>query len=122
MTKEERQKWVCHDCGKDNCAYVNRGLEYKCPFLDAIMYGWDFGFSDAIDKACEGFKENTEKQREHESTDNKEKLGVLKFIRKETCCGLAEANNALLELIKVLKEHPFPIMDKPRKLKIEWGE
>lgn len=63
-----------------------------------------------------------EKQGEHEPTDNNEKLDVLNFIRKETCCGLAEANNALLKLIKVLKEHPFPIMDKPRKLKIEWEE
>ena len=45
---------------------------------------------------------------------------VLNFIRKETHCGLAEANNALLELIKVLKERPLPIMDKHYKLKIEW--
>ena len=56
---------------------------------------------------------------EQKTTD---RLGVLNFIRKETCCGLAEANNALLELIKVLKEHPSPIMDKPSKLKIEWEE
>ena len=54
------------------------------------------------------------------SIDNKEKLDVLKFIRKETGRGLAEANNALLKLIKVLKEHPLSIMDKPHKLKIEW--
>lgn len=62
-----------------------------------------------------------EKQCENKSADDK-KLDVLKFIRKETCCGLAEANNALLKLIKVLKEHPLPIMDKPRKLKIEWED
>lgn len=62
-----------------------------------------------------------EKQGEQQPTDDK-KLDVLKFIRKETCCGLAEANNALLKLIKVLKEHPSLIMDKPRKLKIEWEE
>ena len=61
-----------------------------------------------------------EKQREQKPTDNKEKLDLLNFIRKETGCGLAEVNNALLKLIKVLKQHPFPIMDKPRKLKIEW--
>lgn len=54
--------------------------------------------------------------------DYEQKLDVLKFIRKETGCGLAEANNALLKLIKVLKEHPLPIMDKPYKLKIEWEE
>ena len=62
-----------------------------------------------------------ESRGEQKSTDNK-KLDVLKFLRKETCCGLAEANDALLKLIKVLKEHPFPIMDKPHKLKIEWEE
>ena len=63
-----------------------------------------------------------EKQGEQNFTDNKEKLDLLNFIRKETGCGLAEANNALLKLIKVLKQHPLPIMDKPRKLKIEWKE
>ena len=55
-------------------------------------------------------------------TDNKEILDVLKFIRKETCCGLADARNALLKLIKLLKERPLPVMDKPCKLKIEWEE
>ena len=59
-----------------------------------------------------------EKQRKREPTD----MDVLNYIRKETCCGLAEANNALLELIKVLKEHPSCIMDKSHKLKIEWEE
>ena len=59
-----------------------------------------------------------EKQGKREPTD----LDVLNYIRKETCCGLAEANNALLELIKVLKEHPSCIMDKSHKLKIEWEE
>ena len=63
-----------------------------------------------------------ENQGEQETTYNEEKLNVLNFIRKEACCGLAEVNNALLKLIKVLKEHPSPIMDKPSKLKIEWEE
>ena len=62
-----------------------------------------------------------EKQDEQKSIDSK-KIDVLKFIRKETCCGFAEANEALLKLIKVLKEHPSHIMDKSRKLKIEWEE
>ena len=62
------------------------------------------------------------RQYEHLENYDEAKLDVLKFIRKETCCGLAEANNALLKLIKVLKEHPSFIMDKPRKLKIEWEE
>lgn len=63
---------------------------------------------------------NIEKQGEQKPTDNKERLDLLKFIRKETGCGLADANNALLKLIKVLKQHPLLIMDKPYKLKIEW--
>ena len=67
-------------------------------------------------------KKKLEKQDEKKSDNNKEKLDVLNFIRKEACCGLAEADNALLKLIKVLKEHPFPIMDKSYKLKIEWEE
>lgn len=52
MTYEERQKWICNDCGKDNCFYVNSSLESKCPFLDTVMYGWEFGYNDAIDKVC----------------------------------------------------------------------
>lgn len=70
----------------------------------------------------EEFIDWLEKQGEQNFTDNKEKLDLLNFIRKETGCGLAEANNALLKLNKVLKQHPVPIMDKPRKLKIEWEE
>ena len=61
-----------------------------------------------------------EKQGEQKPIDNKERLGLLNFIRKETGCGLADANNALLKLIKVLKQRPLLIMDKPHKLKIEW--
>ena len=57
MTYEERQKCICNDCGKDNCEYVNRSLERKCPFLDAVMYGWEFGYKDTIDEAC-AFIEN----------------------------------------------------------------
>lgn len=79
------------------------------PFTEE-EYGEIYDFLNKLENLCEL------------STDNKEKLDVLKFIRKETCCGLAEANNALLKLIKVLKEHPLPIMDKPHKLKIEWEE
>ena len=70
----------------------------------------------------EEFIDWLEKQGEQNFTDNKEKLDLLNFIRKETGCGLAEANNALLKLNKVLKQHPVPIMDKPRKLKIELEE
>ena len=51
-----------------------------------------------------------------------ERLSILKILRNETGCGFAEANNALLKLIKVLKQHPALIMDKPHKLKIEWEE
>lgn len=63
---------------------------------------------------------NIEKQGEQKPIDNKERLSLLNFIRKETGCGLAEANNALLKLIKVLKQRPLLIMDNPHKLKIEW--
>lgn len=75
------------------------------------------------DNMCFGFTwEDDYELVEQHPTDDKEKLEVLKFIRKETGCGLADANNALLKLIKVLKQHPLLIMDKPHKLKIEWEE
>lgn len=63
-----------------------------------------------------------EKQGEQKHIDNKEKLNVLNFIRQETCCGLAEADNALSKLINVLKERPLPIMDKPYVLTIAWNK
>ena len=50
------------------------------------------------------------------------KFNVIKFIRQETCCGLAEADNALSKLINVLKERPHLILDKPHELTIKWNQ
>lgn len=60
-----------------------------------------------------------EKQGEQKHID---KLNVLNFIRQETCCGLAEADNALSKLINVLKERPRFIFDKPHELTIKWNQ
>ena len=76
--------------------------------------------TERIAKRLQERQGNIEKQGEQKPIDNKERLGLLNFIRKETGCGLADANNALLKLIKVLKQRPLLIMDKPHKLKIEW--
>lgn len=51
-----------------------------------------------------------------------DKLNVLNFIRQETCCGLAEADNALSKLINALKERPRLIFDKPYELTIKWNQ
>ena len=52
MTSKEKQ--VCIECGDyKNCPYVSRNLEHKCQHLSDIMYGFELGHKDAIDKACE---------------------------------------------------------------------
>ena len=59
MTYEERKKWLCQQCGKpQQCGYVNRNLEDKCPVIQETMEGWELGWQDAIDKACEWLKCN----------------------------------------------------------------
>ena len=54
MTYEERQKAICKECTDYNtskCPYVIRSL--RCPNLLNQMDGWELGWQDAIDKACE---------------------------------------------------------------------
>ena len=54
MTYEERKKWICKQCNqKTDCAYVNRNMEYKCLLVEERMEGWELGYKDAIEKACE---------------------------------------------------------------------
>ena len=54
MTYEEREKMLCNDCeAKENCSYISRNLERKCSFRETVMYGWELGWKDATDKACE---------------------------------------------------------------------
>ena len=57
MTYEERERRLCNNCEvKENCSYINRNLESKCSFIETTMYGWELGYKDAIDKACEFLK------------------------------------------------------------------
>lgn len=59
MTYEEREKTLCNNCeAKENCSYMSRNLEGKCSFRETTMYGWELGYKDAIEKACEWLKDN----------------------------------------------------------------
>lgn len=59
MTYEEREKRLCNNCeAKENCSYISRNLERKCSFKETTMYGWELGYKDAIEKACEYIKNN----------------------------------------------------------------
>ena len=59
MTYEERAKTLCNNCeARENCAYISRNLERNCSFKETTMYGWELGWQDAIDKACEWLKCN----------------------------------------------------------------
>jgi len=49
-----------------------------------------------------------------------ERMTICKLLRRETACGTMEASLAIDQLIKVLKQHPPVVMDKPSKLKITW--
>lgn len=58
MTYEEREKQLCRKCSmKETCPYIPRKMEYKCQHLSDMMYGWELGYRDAIDKACEWLEE-----------------------------------------------------------------
>ena len=59
MTYDEREKQLCRECiEKETCPYILRKLEYKCQHLSDMMYGWELGCKDAIDKACEWLRDN----------------------------------------------------------------
>ena len=51
-----------------------------------------------------------------------EKLLVAKILRKETACGLMEANVIIDQLVTEMKKKPAVIMDNPAipRLTIEW--
>lgn len=51
-----------------------------------------------------------------------ERMTICKLLRRETACGMMTASNAVDQLIKVLKQHPKIVMDKPSKLKITWED
>ena len=60
MNYEERQKQLCAECHKRNensCAYVSRGLQSKCSYLQDVMSGWEYGQRDAIDSLWHDCKE-----------------------------------------------------------------
>lgn len=63
MTYEEREKELCRECSrKETCPYIPRKVEYKCQHLSDMMYGWELGWQDAIDKAFDFLIERYENQ------------------------------------------------------------
>ena len=54
MTYEERGKELCRECSMNKtCPYIPRKVEYKCQHLSDMMYGWELGRRDTINKAIE---------------------------------------------------------------------
>lgn len=59
MTYEERERQLCRECSrKETCPYISRKMEYKCQHLSDMMYGWELGYKDAIEKVYERIKSN----------------------------------------------------------------
>ena len=59
MTYEEREEQICRECRmKETCPYIPRKMEYKCQHLSDMMYGWELGWQDALDKAIEWLDEH----------------------------------------------------------------
>ncbi len=49
MTYEERKKQVCKNCpNRVACAYIGRGLEDNCIYLQDVMQGWEYGEEDTL--------------------------------------------------------------------------
>ena len=58
MTIEEWEKQLCRECSmKETCPYIPRKMECKCQHLSDMMYGWQLGYRDAIEKAVEWIKQ-----------------------------------------------------------------
>lgn len=51
-----------------------------------------------------------------------EKQSIANALRRETGCGLIEANDAINKLIEALKHKPLLVMDKHYHIKITWEE
>ena len=54
MTYEERKRLLCQQCGKQQCGFVSRGLQDKCPAIQEKMEGWELGYQDATDDPTGG--------------------------------------------------------------------
>ena len=51
-----------------------------------------------------------------------EKQSIVYILRRETGCGLMEADVAINKLIEALKNKPLLVMDKPYHMKVTWEE
>lgn len=51
-----------------------------------------------------------------------EKQSIVCVLRRETGCGLMEADVAINELIEALKHKPLFVMDKLYHMKITWED
>ena len=75
MTYEEREKQLCNNCeAKENCSYISRNLESKCSFRETVMYGWELGYKDAIDKACEWLEDKLPLYWSQSNADNTDRF------------------------------------------------
>ena len=51
MTYDERIRDICEGCFVHNdCAYVKRGLEVDCGYLDSFSAGWEYGQQDTLEE------------------------------------------------------------------------
>lgn len=51
-----------------------------------------------------------------------ERQSIVYILRRETGCGLMEADVAINKLIEALKHKPLLVMDKSHNIKITWEE
>ena len=54
MTKEDFCKRCSHYAG---CGFISRNLQTKCDILQTFEEGYEQGYEDAINKACEWLKD-----------------------------------------------------------------
>ena len=55
--KAMKQEEICRRCGQQQCGYIIRGLQDKCPTIQDLTEGWEQGYEDAVEKACEWLSE-----------------------------------------------------------------
>lgn len=61
--KQETIDNFCSQCSQVNeCGFTIRGLQYKCPQIQTLEDGYDLGYKEAVNKACEWLEENLVKE------------------------------------------------------------
>ena len=88
MTQETKDK-ICQVCAHSaTCGFTTRSLQDKCPTIQQYDDGYDLGYKEAVEKACEWLKNVGETHyimaySDSESVDKEELIRWFKNFMKK---------------------------------------